>query len=107
MRTNLSLIAGIALCSPVTSTAQGFNMSPKDSVVLTDKEAFGLMPLELVAATGVKQAMWSPDGQYILLVREDLRLRPEQLRELVGKAAGPPLGNNIISIWDKKERRLT
>src|SRR5258708_38971072 len=105
MRTNLSLIAGIALCSPVTSTAQGFNMSLKDSIVLTDKEAFGLLPPELVAATGVKQAIWSPDGQYILLLREDLRITPEKLREMMGKFGQPP-GHNVISIWDKRERRL-
>jgi hypothetical protein len=101
------LLLTLALLAPMASLAQAPTTSPKESIVLTDKEAFGLMPPELVAPMGVKQAMWSPDGQYILLLREDTRITPEKLREMIGKQGQPPAGNTVISIWDKRERRLT
>src|SRR5579862_315032 len=42
----------------------------KERFVFTQTEAVGLENAHLVAGPNVKQAVWSPDGRYALLVRE-------------------------------------
>lgn len=87
------------------AVAQGPRM---DRIVLTDQEAFGLLPAELVAAPTVREAKWSPDGRYALLVRETMRITPEMLREAAQPPPSvrkPPPGEISLVLWNSRERR--
>src|SRR5689334_5180648 len=76
MKSRCSMLA-LAAIFAVPCPAQ---LSPKESFVVTEKEAFGLMPASLVAAPTVRQLEWSPDGQYVLATRESLRLKAEDVK---------------------------
>src|ERR1041385_1694821 len=97
MRLRLSLLA-LTLLLSIPCAAQ---LSPRENFVVTDKEAYGLMPASLVAAPVVRQFEWSPDGQYVLAVRESMRLKSEDVQKLMqaGPRNEPPPGELQLIIW--------
>ena len=88
--------AGVAI-SWIAAQAQRSDRAPR--FVLTDREAFLFLDAELVAPPTVTRAKWSPDGRYVLAVRQQRPPPP-----LAGQ---PPPGAVSLVLWNGSTRRST
>lgn len=95
------LIAGVIGLVSVPASAQ-IGGPNKDSFLLTDKEAIGVMPPEVAVAGGVDMAMWSSDGKYVLARRTGIKMTQEVIKGLLARTLQRPPGEVAITVWDAK-----
>ncbi len=72
----------------------------RESFLLTDKEAIGVLPPEVAAAGGVEWAKWSSDGRFVLMRRTAIRFTPDVLKGLLTYTLKTPPGEVAITVWD-------
>jgi hypothetical protein len=71
--------------------------------VLTETDAFALLPPELVAAPVVTNLSFSSNGRYILAERTNMRITSEMLRAAQAGREPPP-GEVSLVLWDSRQR---
>jgi hypothetical protein len=70
------LVFGPLIAAATVATTLLAGAAPRSHYLLTDQEGFVLGDAELVAAPPVTSAVWSPDGRYLLAVRQEKLLAP-------------------------------
>jgi prepilin-type processing-associated H-X9-DG protein len=99
MRTILTIAIAVTVAAPATAQIGG----PQRTTVLTKTEAFAVLPPRLIAAPMVSRVSPSPDGRYILVQREDLRLIGAQLNQAVQSNSQPPVEVSLV-LWDNQRQ---
>lgn len=97
--TVLSLMLLLNLSVP--SSAQGISV---DSVVVTEKDAYSLLPPELITAQTVVKVLPSANGRHILIFRENRNLSPEQLHAVYFTGGKMPLAEYSLVLWNSSTR---
>ncbi len=101
-----ALIAALAALLPKsTALAQGPPpglQSPR--AVLTEKDAFAILPPEIIAAPQVNNISSSESGRYILAERTSMRITQQMLKERENMHGGPP-GEVSLILWDSQSRQ--
>jgi hypothetical protein len=110
MRTSQRWMAAIGLAfwlMPVMGGAQPDGKMAERGL-LTDTEAVLMLPPEIAIGPMVRRSRWSPDGRYVLAVRETMRITPEMLRALMSgrpESMKEPPGEVSLVLWSSRERR--
>jgi hypothetical protein len=104
------ILSLLILLSLYPSIGSGQMKSPMENLILTEKEAIAILPPEVVSGPMVSRALWSSDGRYLLVVREDMQLTPQLLRKALntsteGRSPVPPPGLTRVILWDTRTRR--
>lgn len=76
---------------------------PPTRMVLTQTDAFALLPPELVAAPVVTSLWFSPSGRYVMAARTRVKITAEMVREAEVERE-PPVGEFSLVLWDSRER---
>lgn len=79
-----------------------------DGLALNDKEAVWITPPLLVAGPDVEKAVWSSDGQYLLVLQRRMRLSSGQWRGVLRAAAKRermPPGDLVVGVWRRSTAR--
>lgn len=69
--------------------------SPRFSLLLTDKEAIGIIPGDIIVGQSVSQARWTPDGKNVVALRLPAELKP----------MAPPPSELSLVFWNSGTRR--
>ena len=91
------------LCSFATPSSAQPSLQ-KESFVLTDTEAIGVLQADMAASGEVESAKWSPDGRYALIRRTVFRLSANQLKGYLSQSLNIAPGETVITVWDNKAR---
>lgn len=97
----LFLVCVVSLAAP----AQRPPSPMERGLVLTEEDAYGLLPQELVAAPTVMEMVFSSDGRYLLVSRMSMRITPELLNQTAGMPPQMPTGETGLVLWDSRTRR--
>ncbi len=105
----LALFSLMILLSLPSGIVSGQAPSLMENLILTEKEAIAMLPPEVVSGPMVSRALWSPDGRYLLVVRQDMQLTPQLLRRALTAPASawdqtPPPGQTRVILWDTRAR---
>ena len=76
---------------------------PPTRMVLTQTDAFALLPPELVAAPVVTSLWFSQRGRYVMAARTRVQITAEMVREAQA-GQEPPVGEFSLILWDSRER---
>jgi hypothetical protein len=99
------LAVWLVLASLSVASADHSPFGTITSAVLTDTEAFLLLPPELIAAPVVQQTASSSSGRYLLVARQSMRISLDALREMAQRpdSTPPPLETSLV-LWDSRSR---
>jgi hypothetical protein len=76
---------------------------PQTRMVLTQTDAFALLPPELVAAPVVTSLWFSGSGRYVMAARTRVKITAAMVREAEA-GREPPVGEFSLVLWDSRER---
>jgi hypothetical protein len=77
---------------------------PADSIVLTEKDGYVVMPPEVICQPHVVHTLWSPDGAYLLVFRVDAAMSAQSLRQAIINGLPPkPMGSLVL--WNARSKR--
>jgi hypothetical protein len=93
----------LCLLAPAYSLAQ-----QQQDFLVTDKEAWLLLPAKAIGANQVREATWSPTGRHVLTVSWDLQLSPPDMAlaiagDPVAAAKAKPV--HRLSVWNARSER--
>ena len=97
-------LLGIGLAWNVVAQTGGTERATRrmeSAGVLTDKEAFVLLPPEIISGPNVLQEEVSPAGRYVLLVRQTARITAEMIRAAsagLGPSTAPADGDESAAL---------
>jgi len=98
--TFIALAAGQGSPNPqITDVTNGF--------VVHDDRAVALLPPVAVCQGQVEQASWSPDGRYLVILRDDLGLTPNVLNELstgTDPKSVQARQTESVGVWDEQRQ---
>ncbi|HRK21599.1 MAG TPA: hypothetical protein PLX06_07315 [Fimbriimonadaceae bacterium] len=89
----------LAAWAGLQSGMPGFSGGPED-FLLTDKQAYLVLPPTVAGSGQTGMFEWSPTGRYLLLFRATPSLTPAAIRSAL-QGTPPPEPRLSISIWDK------
>jgi dipeptidyl aminopeptidase/acylaminoacyl peptidase len=92
------VVPALALLCAGPALAQPPGQQP--AMLLLDKEALLVAPPDLVSPWEVSRAEWSPDGQYVLAVRNYVRVA-----DALTAAPGPPPVDVSLVLWSAQTRK--
>ena len=106
MRRTLSFLLVLVPWLPLPCAAQ---IPPKDNYVLTESDAYILMPPEIATGPIVKRAVWSNDGRYLLVERESNPLTQAILKDIAAgnPTAKTPTPDVSLLVWSSESRKTT
>ena len=104
MRASAVILLSALVCSIATRSWAQPSLQ-KESFLLTDTEAIGVLPADMAASGEVESAKWSSDGRYALIFRTVFRLSPNQLKGYLSQSLNIAPGETVITVWDNKARQ--
>jgi len=85
-------------------------MDPQRDFVVTDKDAYFILPQEFICGPTIQSLAWAPDGEHLAIIREVVDLSPSMLTQaILGKeedrASIEP--ENQIIVWSAVSRKTS
>jgi hypothetical protein len=94
----------LLFCMPALARGQAGIPSAgqlQQHIVLTDTQAYALLPAELIASPMVTRVKASTNGRYLLVERQATRITTQILQEAMVRKQPPP-GEVSLILWDSK-----
>lgn len=104
------ILVGLWLSCSAAAQAQTPDLSPIRNMVLTEKEAYLVLEREIIAAPNVRDAYWSKDGRFLLMIRDNTHITPEMMQKALAVAKtgkeppAPPPGQISLLLWNARTR---